>query len=98
VPTIAELEICARDEYLGKASLSRSAVSHMPLGIEGGLMDFTGELNRFAVLRATARDVKTVQECRDVCDKVRRAWICAVCAKQRCPSLLPASVRRSLSS
>ena len=29
---------------------------------------FTGELNRFAVLRATARDVEGVKRCRDVAD------------------------------
>jgi|APGre2960657444_1045066.scaffolds.fasta_scaffold00210_4 predicted translin family RNA/ssDNA-binding protein len=36
----------------------------------GGLLDFTGELNRFAVLRATARDVPAVARARDVVDAV----------------------------
>ena len=34
----------------------------------GGVLDFTGELNRFAVARATVRDVKSVQRCRDIVD------------------------------
>lgn len=33
-------------------------------------MDFTGELNRYAVLRATARDIEGVLRCRDVCDQL----------------------------
>jgi predicted translin family RNA/ssDNA-binding protein len=52
VPTIAELEIVNKEEYLG------------------GIMDFTGELNRYAVLRATARDLPAVNRCRDVCDQL----------------------------
>jgi predicted translin family RNA/ssDNA-binding protein len=31
----------------------------------GGVLDFTGELNRFAVARATARDAAAVARCRD---------------------------------
>ena len=31
-------------------------------------MDFSGELNRYAVLRATVRDVPGVVRCRDVVD------------------------------
>lgn len=31
-------------------------------------MDFSGELNRYAVLRATVRDVPGVTRCRDVAD------------------------------
>lgn len=50
IPTLAELEICTKEEYLG------------------GVMDFTGELNRYAVLRATARDIEAVKRCRDVAD------------------------------
>lgn len=50
LPTIGELEIVTREEYLG------------------GVMDFTGELGRYAVLRATARDGAGVERCRDVCD------------------------------
>lgn len=30
----------------------------------GGVLDFTGELNRYAVQRATARDVEEVQRCK----------------------------------
>ena len=33
-------------------------------------MDFTGELNRYAVLRATARDLPAVHQCRDVVDQL----------------------------
>jgi predicted translin family RNA/ssDNA-binding protein len=34
----------------------------------GGVMDFCGEINRFAVLAATRRDAKTVQTAREVVD------------------------------
>lgn len=34
----------------------------------GGVLDFTGELNRHAVKCATARDIPAVQQCRDVVD------------------------------
>lgn len=34
------------------------------------VLDFTGELNRFAVLRATARDTAAVARARDVADAV----------------------------
>ena len=34
----------------------------------GGVLDFTGELNRYAVARATERDVAAVRKCRDVVD------------------------------
>lgn len=50
VPTMAEVEIVTKEEYLG------------------GVMDFTGELNRYAVLRATARDIEAVRRCRDIVD------------------------------
>jgi predicted translin family RNA/ssDNA-binding protein len=30
----------------------------------GGVLDFTGELNRYAVLQATRRDVEAVRACR----------------------------------
>lgn len=51
----------------------------------GGVLDFTGELNRYAVARATARDIPAVQRCRDVVDTLmgvflevghRRDWAC----------------------
>ena len=50
IPTLASLEFCTKEEYLG------------------GVMDFTGELNRYAVLRATERDMAGVQSCRNVLD------------------------------
>ena len=34
----------------------------------GGVLDFTGELNRYCVARATVRDVDAVTKCRDVVD------------------------------
>ena len=36
----------------------------------GGIMDFTGELTRYAVLRATARDIDAVKRCRDCVDQL----------------------------
>ncbi len=36
----------------------------------GGVLDFTGELNRFAVARATARDKAAVQRCRDLVEDI----------------------------
>jgi len=41
----------------------------------GGLLDFTGELNRYAVLRATARDVSSVARCRDLVDAIFGAFL-----------------------
>lgn len=41
----------------------------------GGLLDFTGELNRHAVLRATARDVPAVKRARDVVDAIFGAML-----------------------
>ena len=34
----------------------------------GGVLDFTGELNRYAVMRATGRDIEAVKRCRDTVD------------------------------
>ncbi|GIL70766.1 hypothetical protein Vretimale_3848 [Volvox reticuliferus] len=34
----------------------------------GGVLDFTGELNRYAIARATVRDSAAVQLCRDLVD------------------------------
>jgi predicted translin family RNA/ssDNA-binding protein len=34
----------------------------------GGVLDFTGELNRYCVAKATARDVAAVTRCRDIVD------------------------------
>jgi len=50
IPTMAELEIVNRDEYLG------------------GVMDFCGEVNRFAVLAATKRDAAAVSAAREAVD------------------------------
>ena len=34
----------------------------------GGILDFTGELNRYCVAKATVRDVEAVKKCRDIVD------------------------------
>lgn len=34
----------------------------------GGVLDFTGELNRYAIARATQRDREAVARCRDLVD------------------------------
>lgn len=52
IPTLAELEIVNKEEYLG------------------GVMDFTGELNRYAVLVATKRDIAAVTQCREAVDQL----------------------------
>lgn len=58
--------------YLAHGSLM--PYSLLPLATReeylGGLLDFTGELNRYAVLRATARDVASVTRARDVVDVI----------------------------
>mmetsp|Transcript_14483 Transcript_14483/g.39219 ORF Transcript_14483/g.39219 Transcript_14483/m.39219 type:complete len:152 (+) Transcript_14483:323-778(+) len=36
----------------------------------GAILDFTGELNRFCVKAATARDKEAVKRCRDLCDAI----------------------------
>lgn len=41
----------------------------------GGVLDFTGELNRYAVARATARDKAAVQRCRDVIDNLMGVFL-----------------------
>jgi predicted translin family RNA/ssDNA-binding protein len=40
-----------------------------------GVLDFTGELNRFAVARATARDVGAVLRARDVVDALQGQFL-----------------------
>jgi predicted translin family RNA/ssDNA-binding protein len=40
-----------------------------------GLCDFTGELVRYAVLRATARDKRAVQRCRDIIDAIHGQFL-----------------------
>ena len=57
VPSIVELPLLNRDEFLG------------------GVLDFTGELNRYAVARATARDKAAVQRCRDVIDSLMGVFL-----------------------
>jgi predicted translin family RNA/ssDNA-binding protein len=39
------------------------------------VLDFTGELNRFAVARATARDVGAVLRARDVVDALQGQFL-----------------------
>jgi len=41
----------------------------------GGLLDFTGELNRYAVLRATHRDSSEVARCADLIDKLMELFL-----------------------
>lgn len=41
----------------------------------GGVLDFTGELNRLAVLQATRRDVAAVQRAKDLVEAVFFAFI-----------------------
>lgn len=53
-----------------------SAVRHAePEEYLGGVLDFTGELNRFAVLRATERDVAEVRRARDLVEAIFAAFI-----------------------
>lgn len=41
----------------------------------GGVLDYTGELNRFTVGRATQRDVAAVQRARDVVDSIQGQFL-----------------------
>lgn len=41
----------------------------------GGLLDFTGELNRWAIARATQRDVAAVQHARDCVDSIMGCFL-----------------------
>jgi predicted translin family RNA/ssDNA-binding protein len=41
----------------------------------GGVLDFTGELNRIAVARATARDKEAVQKARDVVETLQGQFL-----------------------
>lgn len=34
----------------------------------GGVLDFTGELNRYAIAKATIRDINEVKKCRDIAE------------------------------
>ncbi|GLC37826.1 hypothetical protein PLESTB_001480600 [Pleodorina starrii] len=56
--------------FLSEGRLIRS--DELPLAepeeFLGGVLDFTGELNRYAIARATVRDKAAVQRCRDLVD------------------------------
>eukprot|EP00216_Chloropicon_sp_CCMP2111_P003480 CAMPEP_0198238662 /NCGR_PEP_ID=MMETSP1446-20131203/4275_1 /TAXON_ID=1461542 ORGANISM="Unidentified sp, Strain CCMP2111" /NCGR_SAMPLE_ID=MMETSP1446 /ASSEMBLY_ACC=CAM_ASM_001112 /LENGTH=219 /DNA_ID=CAMNT_0043921129 /DNA_START=104 /DNA_END=760 /DNA_ORIENTATION=- len=41
----------------------------------GGVLDFSGELNRYAVARATARDIASVKKCRDLVEKIMDQYL-----------------------
>lgn len=41
----------------------------------GGVLDFTGELNRFAVSKATSRDIDDVQKCRDLVEMIMDQYL-----------------------
>ena len=41
----------------------------------GGVSDLTGEMQRYAVLKATARDVEAVRRCRDLTDDIMAAMM-----------------------
>lgn len=41
----------------------------------GGVLDFTGELNRYAVARATERDKDAVQRCRNVINSLMGVFL-----------------------
>jgi hypothetical protein len=41
----------------------------------GGVLDFTGELNRYAVARATLCDMAAVQRCRDLADALMGVFL-----------------------
>ncbi len=63
--------------YLTEGRLLASAALPLVTRDEylGGLLDFSGELNRFAVLRATARDVAAVRRCRELTDAIFGAML-----------------------
>jgi hypothetical protein len=41
----------------------------------GGVLDFTGELNRYAIARATLRDVEAVRACRDLVQDIMAEFL-----------------------
>ena len=43
--------------------------------VQGGVLDFTGELNRYAIQRATVRDKAAVQKCRDLTDALMGVFL-----------------------
>ncbi|MEW5299749.1 MAG: hypothetical protein WDW36_002730 [Sanguina aurantia] len=52
----------------GRLALSSELPLTDPEEYLGGVMDFTGELNRYSIMRATVRDKAAVQACRDLVD------------------------------
>jgi predicted translin family RNA/ssDNA-binding protein len=54
---------------------SRVTMSRCGARYLGGVLDFTGELNRYAVARATERDMAAVQRCRDVVDALMGVFL-----------------------
>jgi predicted translin family RNA/ssDNA-binding protein len=48
------------------------------------VLDFTGELNRYAIAKATARDVKEVQRCRDIVDALMGEFLKVHFANSTC--------------
>jgi predicted translin family RNA/ssDNA-binding protein len=86
-PTLRYGSFSAAMEEYAEAAIFAHYLSHgrllpssaLPLASRdeyiGGLLDFTGELNRFAVLRATARDVAAVARCRELVDAIFGAML-----------------------
>ncbi|PFH35098.1 translin family protein [Besnoitia besnoiti] len=63
--------------FLTEHRLPRFESLH-PLRVEeylGGLMDFTGELNRYAVLRATEQDLASVSLCKDFVNRIHEKML-----------------------
>jgi len=71
LPPPAALAIQAGGGEEGGAGAAAAAAPPFELSADeylGGLLDFTGELNRFAIARATERDSAAVARCRDCVD------------------------------
>ena len=65
--------------YLQEGALlsMKDSLGHLVKNEEylGGVLDFCGELNRFAVQRATARDEEKVKECRDLVENIMAQYL-----------------------
>eukprot|EP00195_Chlamydomonas_chlamydogama_P017899 CAMPEP_0202896386 /NCGR_PEP_ID=MMETSP1392-20130828/5405_1 /ASSEMBLY_ACC=CAM_ASM_000868 /TAXON_ID=225041 /ORGANISM="Chlamydomonas chlamydogama, Strain SAG 11-48b" /LENGTH=216 /DNA_ID=CAMNT_0049581733 /DNA_START=141 /DNA_END=791 /DNA_ORIENTATION=- len=72
---------CAMEEFVqalafkvflqeGRLLRSSEAAPAEPEEYLGGVLDFTNELNRYAIQRATARDLAAVERCRGLVDAV----------------------------
>ena len=69
--------------YLETGKLLPSLSTHLDIGglplkneeYLGGVLDFTGELNRYAVQRATARDEQQVRRCRDLVESIMDQYL-----------------------